>query len=30
MAKKYDKAKPETKAKVIISYINCEFKEKGD
>jgi hypothetical protein len=29
-AKKCDRAKPETKAKVIISCVNCEFEEKGD
>ena len=29
-AKKCDRAKPKTKAKVIISCVNCEFEEKRD
>jgi hypothetical protein len=29
-AKKYDSAKPETKAKIIVSCVNCEFEEKRD
>jgi hypothetical protein len=29
-AKKCDSARPETKAKVIVSCVNCEFEEKRD